>query len=56
MAITLNGSNADYMGLSGDTKPTTDIAVNTLFLELDTGCIYYFTGEEWLEVGGTAGD
>lgn len=56
MAITLNGSNADLMGLSGDDKPTTGIEINTLFLELDTGIVYYFTGETWAEVGGTDGD
>lgn len=51
MAVTLNGSNADYMGLSTDNKPT-DVAVNSLFLELDTGYFYYFDGENWAKVGG----
>ena len=46
MAVTLNGANADYMGLSTDSKPT-DVAVNSLFLELDTGNFYYFDGENW---------
>lgn len=50
--ITLNGNGSDYIGLSGDQKPTTDIPVNTLFLELDTGCLFYFNGTTWLEVGG----
>lgn len=52
MAITLNGANADYMGKSTDTKPTEDIPVNTLFLELDTGDFYYFDGTAWEKVGG----
>lgn len=52
MAITLNGANADYMGWSTDTKPTEDIPVNTLFLELDTGDFYYFDGSDWAKVGG----
>ncbi len=52
MAVTLNGANADYMGLSTDTKPTEGIAVNTLFLELDTGDFYYFDGTAWEKVGG----
>lgn len=52
MSVTLNGSNADYMGLSTDTKPTEDIPVNTLFLELDTGDFYYYDGSEWSKVGG----
>ena len=51
MAITLNGANADYMGLSTDTKPT-NVPVNTLFLELDTGDFYYYDGTEWAKVGG----
>jgi len=52
MAITLNGVNADYMGLSTDEKPTNEIPVNTLFLELDTGDFYYYDGTEWAKVGG----
>ena len=49
--ITLNGSTADLMGLSTDTKPTEDVDINTKFLELDTGDFYYFDGTEWLKVG-----
>lgn len=41
----------EYKGLSTDTKPTT-CAVNSLFLELDTGDFYYFDGETWSKVGG----
>ena len=52
MAITLNGSNADYVGLSTDEKPTEGTAVNTIFLELDTGDFYYFDGTEWAKIGG----
>lgn len=50
--ITLNGSNADYKGESTDVKPD-NAAVNALFLELDTGNFYYYTGEEWAKVGGS---
>lgn len=49
--ITLKGANADYMGLSTDTKPT-NVSVNSLFLELDTGDFYYFDGDSWEKVGG----
>lgn len=49
--ITNNGSSLDLLGLSTDTKPD-DAAVNTLFLELDTGDFYYFDGEAWAKVGG----
>ena len=48
----LNGNRFDFMGLSTDTKPTENIEVNSLFLELDTGDIYYFTGSAWAKVGG----
>ncbi|MBQ1502366.1 MAG: hypothetical protein IIZ35_00025 [Clostridia bacterium] len=42
----------ELCGLSTDTKPTSGIAVNSLFLELNTGDFYYFTGETWAKVGG----
>jgi len=40
-----------YEGLSTDSKPTENVAVNSLFLELDTGKFYYFNGTAWAEVG-----
>lgn len=52
--VTLNGSTSNLMGLSTDDKPITDIDINTLFLELDTGDFYYFIGtegSEWAKVG-----
>lgn len=52
-----NGENGDRMqfaGLSTDTKPTEGIAINSLFLELDTGDMYYWDGTQWAEVGGGA--
>lgn len=49
--------NADYpdayqefLGVSADTKPT-DCGMNSLFLELDTGNVYYWNKQEWLQVG-----
>lgn len=55
MAVTLNDNRVtdehEYKGLSTDTKPT-ECAVNSLFLELDTGIFYYFTGTEWVQIGG----
>ena len=42
----------ELKGLSTDTKPTDGIAVNSLFLELDTGAFYYFDGSSWQKVGG----
>lgn len=49
---TLNGSNADYRGTSADTKPTENVEINSLYLELDTNTFYYFNGEGWAVVGG----
>ena len=53
--VTLNdcrqANEHEYKGLSTDTKPT-DCAVNSLFLELDTGDFYYFDGATWAKVGG----
>lgn len=43
----------DWCGLSTDEKPVDDsIAINDLFLELDTGLLYYFDGAVWSPVGG----
>lgn len=44
-------NDAEYKGLSTDTKPT-DCGINSLYFELDTGDFYYFTGEDWAKVGG----
>ena len=53
--ITVHSSvNRELMGLSTDEKPT-GVGENMLFLELDTGKFYYFTGTEWVEVG-TSGE
>lgn len=58
MAITLNnqkqGNQFEFLGTNGDVKPTTGVGANSLFFELDTGDIYYFTGETWAKVGGAS--
>lgn len=45
----------EFKGLSTDTKPTvwkgSVIAENSLFLEVDTGDVYYFDGSSWAQVG-----
>lgn len=38
-------------GLSTDSKPTTNIATNSKFHELDTDDHYYFNGSTWAKVG-----
>lgn len=43
--------DCEYKGLSTDTKPTETAPVNALFLELDTGDVYYFNGTAWAKVG-----
>lgn len=48
--ITLNGAQADLRGVSTDEKPT-NVEVNTLMLEVDTGDFYYFDGTSWQKVG-----
>lgn len=45
--------DVELKGLSTDTKPTEGIAVNSLFVELDTLDIYYFDGENWQKAGAT---
>lgn len=40
-----------YEGLSTDNKPTEDVPVNALYLELDTGDFYYFDEGSWVKVG-----
>lgn len=46
-------SNGDFLGLSTDEKPATCEA-NTFYIELDTGNVYFFNGEEWKEFAGEA--
>ena len=51
MAVLLNGQGADYRGLSTDVKPTGEmVAVNSIYLELDTGNFYFFDGDtsQWV--------
>ena len=54
--ITLNDNKQhgeyEFKGLSTDTKPTENVMPNSLFLELDTGDFYFFTGTEWAIIGG----
>ena len=47
-----HGNRFDYIGLSTDEKPTNNLDVNSMFLELDTGDFYYYDGSAWQKVGG----
>lgn len=51
MSVSMAGGQPNYVGLSTDTKPTENVEVNSLFLELDTGDFYYFNGMTWQKVG-----
>lgn len=42
----------DWKCLSSDDKPTEDVHINDLLLELDTGNKYYFDGTQWQTFGG----
>mgnify|MGYP001593036884 CR=1 FL=1 len=42
-------TNDDYIGLSGDVKPTKGIGVGTYFTELDTGAKFIWYNGAWEE-------
>lgn len=47
----------EFSGLSTDTKPTQNIATGSVFLEVDTGSVFFYDesgaeGEEWIQAGG----
>ena len=42
----------EFLGLSTDSKPTEGIPTNSIFFELNTGDMYYYTGAAWAKVGG----
>lgn len=50
-----NSADYNFKGLSTDTKPTNNVAINSFFLELDTGKFYYFNGVDWELVVGSGG-
>jgi hypothetical protein len=43
--------HAEIFGYSTDTKPT-DVELNDIFVELDTGSAYAWNGVAWVEIGG----
>lgn len=52
--ITTNGVAATdslYWGLSTDSKPTTGVGNGSIFIEINTGKVYFFNGEgaAWVE-------
>lgn len=39
----------EYAGLSTDTKPTEGVGVGSIFLEVDTGKVFIYSGAAWVE-------
>lgn len=54
--ITTDKALCYYVGTSNDTKPADDfMSENSIFSELDTGEVYYFTGSAWQKIPQTGG-
>ena len=51
------GELKQYVGLSTDTKPTDKfVSANALFLELDSGDVYFYDTEDgWVKMGDGGG-
>ena len=43
--------HAEIFGYSTDTKPT-DVDLNDIFVEFDTGYAYAWNGNAWQQIGG----
>ena len=45
------GGGNEYAGLSTDNKPTDGVATGAIFVEVDTGKVYFYNSEdsEWVE-------
>ncbi len=43
----------EIYGLQNDTKPTSNLATGSIFIEIDTGKVYFFDEENtrWIESG-----
>ena len=52
--VSTNGNIVNYMGLSTEAKPTEGLATGSLFIELNTGKVYYFNADTsvWAVFGG----
>lgn len=46
-----HASYVEYAGLSADTKPTGNFMTGSIFVEVDTGKVYFYNaaGSEWVE-------
>lgn len=52
--ISVSGKIINYMGLSTEAKPTEGLATGCLFVEIDTGKVYYYNADTttWSVFGG----
>ena len=46
-----NDFEKEYRGLAADAKPTEDVPNGSIFVEIDTGKVYFYNaeGETWVE-------
>lgn len=46
-----SGGYKECAGLSTDTKPTDDLSTGSIFVEVDTGNVYFWdeSGAQWIE-------
>lgn len=56
--LSTNGNVINYAGLSTDTKPTTDLATGSFFLEVNTSKAFFFdeASGNWIEAGGASNE
>ena len=47
--IFTNDNYNEFAGLSTDEKPTRFIGVGSIFVEADTGTVFFFDGSNWVE-------
>jgi hypothetical protein len=50
MAVTRVATPHEYVGLAGDTKPTTGVPAGSYFTERDTGKQFVWDGAEWGQI------
>lgn len=49
--VTINNLTDEYSGLSTDSKPTDGVRNGSIFVEIDTGDVYFFNeaGPAWVK-------
>ena len=50
LSVDAESNKVTFEGLSTDSKPTTEVATNSYFHELDTGKYYFFSAGAWAEM------